>query len=84
VKAAGPNGRTISGAMGLLIFTGNHYSRMYTASDQPRKAIEDQAKAAAAELPGGLGPLRRRLRYLRYIRKHPQPTADCREESAVS
>ena len=56
VKTTGPNGRTISNATGLLIFTGNHYSRMYIASDQPRKAIEDQAKATAAELLASWGP----------------------------
>jgi hypothetical protein len=57
VKTAGPNSRTISNATGLLIFTGNHYSRMYIASDQPRKPIKDQATATAAELLAVWGPL---------------------------
>jgi Lipocalin-like domain len=56
VKTTGPNSRAISNATGLLIFTGNHYSRMYIASDQPREAIEDQAKATAAELLAVWGP----------------------------
>ena len=57
MKTTGPNGRTIGNVTGLLIFTGNHYSRLYIASDQPRKALEDQTKATAAELLAVWGPV---------------------------
>jgi len=57
VKTTGSKGRTISNAPGLLLFTGNHYSRLYIASDQPRKPLEDQSKATAAELLAVWGPV---------------------------
>ena len=56
VKTSGPKGRTIAGVPGLLIFTGNYYSRMYVDSDQPRTALHDLAKATAAELVAVWGP----------------------------
>jgi hypothetical protein len=56
VKISGPKARTVTGIPGLLIFTGNYYSRMYIASDQPRSAVQDQTKATAAELLAVWGP----------------------------
>jgi Lipocalin-like domain len=56
-KTTGPNARTLSSPQpGLLIFTGNHYSRMVITSDQPRTALKDQSKATAAELLATWGP----------------------------
>jgi len=57
VKTTGPKARTISNAPGLLLFTGNHYSRLYIASDQPREPLKDQSKATAAELLAVWGPV---------------------------
>jgi len=56
VKTSGPKGRTFTGVPGLLLFTGNYYSRMYVASDQPRSPLQDLAKATAAELLAVWGP----------------------------
>jgi hypothetical protein len=57
IKTTGPNARTMSSPQpGLLIFTGNHYSRMFVNSDQPRTALQDQSKATAAELLAVWGP----------------------------
>jgi hypothetical protein len=55
-KITGPDARTISNVAGLLIFTGTHYSRIYIASDIPRKAIKDPNSATAAELLSTWGP----------------------------
>jgi predicted acyl esterase len=56
-KTTGPNARTVSSPQpGLLIFTGNHFSRMIITSDQPRTALTDQPKATAAELLATWGP----------------------------
>ncbi len=56
-KTAGPNARTVSSPQpGLLIFTGNHFSRMLITSDEPRPALKDQTKSAAAELLATWGP----------------------------
>jgi hypothetical protein len=57
VKTTGPNARTVSNPQpGLLIFTGNHYSRMLITSDHPRTELKDQTKATAAELLATWGP----------------------------
>lgn len=50
-KSTGSSGRTVSAPQpGLLLFTGNYFSRMLIVSDGPRTAIKDQEKATAAEL----------------------------------
>jgi hypothetical protein len=50
-KRASPNTRPVSAPQpGLLIFTGNYYSRMLITSEEPRTALKDPAKATAAEL----------------------------------
>ena len=56
-KTTGPNARTVtSPAPGLLMFTGNHYSRLLITTEEPRAALKDQAKATAAELLATWGP----------------------------
>lgn len=56
-KTTGPNARTVTNpAPGLLIFTGNHYSRLLITTEEPRVALKDQAKASAAELVATWGP----------------------------
>src|ERR1700722_2052343 len=56
-KFTGPNARTVNSPQpGLLMFTGNYYSRVLITSDQPRSPIKDQTKAAAAELLATWGP----------------------------
>jgi hypothetical protein len=56
-KFTGPNARTVrSPQPGLLILTGNYYSRVLITSDQPRTPIKDQTKATAAELLATWGP----------------------------
>ncbi len=57
VKTSGPNARTLRSPQGLLIFTGNHYSRVFVNSDQPRAALQDPTKATAADLVAVWGPL---------------------------
>ncbi len=56
VTRSGPNGGTLHDVPGLLIFTGNHYSRMYIATEQPRKPVTDASKASAEELLATWGP----------------------------
>ena len=56
-KRAGSSARSMSAPQpGLLIFTGNYYSRMLITSDDPRTALKDPAKATAAELLATWGP----------------------------
>lgn len=56
-QTTGPDARTLTSPQpGLLIFTGNHFSRMLITSDQSRPAIKDQTKATAAELLATWGP----------------------------
>jgi hypothetical protein len=56
-KTTGPDARSLTSPQPrLLIFTGNHYSRLLITSDQPRKALQDSTKATAAELLATWGP----------------------------
>jgi hypothetical protein len=57
VSRSGPNGGTLHDVPGLLLLTGTHYSRIYIATEQPRKALTDTAKASAEELLATWGPV---------------------------